>query len=432
MNIIYIGIINKNKMSDFDIKYNLIQKDKSELIFDIEGNSKNGLDKSIINSLRRNLLTYIEAISFVPQNIYINKNSTALHNEFIKDRISLIPLYLDPETYDNDYLFELKIINRDKPIVEVTTENFNIYSINEHAKYLIEKQKSMDFIPDDENINLKIKENPKEYFNTAEPLSKEKKEKILRPFIHKGKKYFILITELKLNNSVVDVEEIDLYCIPEKGIGLQHARFNNISKSIYTFKIDDELVKNEFNKYCKLNSITGKDKKIKEKTFYIENKERYYHRDIFLEPYYYEFTIKSNHIYEPSKLFIDSIDILINSFDNLKDKLEKINKIKDYKIATIENKKENVYKLRISDEDYNTISILQAYASRYFIDSKSFVSVLGYDKYHPLETIMELNIMIIENDYEEIQQINYIIEFITNIIDKINIDLNIMKSKWNL
>ena len=45
---------------------------------------------------------------------------------------------------------------------------------------------------------------------------------------------------------------------------------------------------------------------------------------------------------------------------------------------------------------------------------------------------MELNIMIIENDYEEIQQINYIIEFISNIIDKINIDLNIMKSKWNL
>ena len=45
---------------------------------------------------------------------------------------------------------------------------------------------------------------------------------------------------------------------------------------------------------------------------------------------------------------------------------------------------------------------------------------------------MILNIMIKENEYEEIQQINYIIEFIIEVITKINIDLNILKTKWNL
>ena len=45
---------------------------------------------------------------------------------------------------------------------------------------------------------------------------------------------------------------------------------------------------------------------------------------------------------------------------------------------------------------------------------------------------MILNIMIKENQYEEIQQVNYIIEFIIEIINKINIDLSILKSKWNL
>ena len=45
---------------------------------------------------------------------------------------------------------------------------------------------------------------------------------------------------------------------------------------------------------------------------------------------------------------------------------------------------------------------------------------------------MILNIMIKENDYEEIQQITYIFEFINNIIDNILQDLNILKNKWNL
>ena len=40
--------------------------------------------------------------------------------------------------------------------------------------------------------------------------------------------------------------------------------------------------------------------------------------------------------------------------------------------------------------------------------------------------------MIKENDYEEIQQITYIFEFINNIIDNILQDLNILKNKWNL
>ena len=238
-------------MSTFDVKYKSLKKNKNELIFDIEGNKKYGLDKSIINSLRRNILTYIEAISFRPENITIVKNNTSLHNEFIKDRISLIPLYLYPETYDNDYLFVLNVANKDKPILEVTSDNFDIYSINEHSKYLINKQKSMDFVPDDENIYIKINENPKEHFNMSEPLSKEKR-KIIRPFIHKNKKYFILLTELKLNNSEVDIEEIELYCIPSKGIGLEHARFNNVSKSIYTFKLMINLLKKNLINIVKL------------------------------------------------------------------------------------------------------------------------------------------------------------------------------------
>ena len=60
-------------MSSLDVKYKQINKTKNEIVFDIEGDKKNGLDKSIPNSLRRNLLTRIESISLIPENIIIRK-----------------------------------------------------------------------------------------------------------------------------------------------------------------------------------------------------------------------------------------------------------------------------------------------------------------------------------------------------------------------
>ncbi len=423
-------------MSSLKVNYKQIEKNKNEIIFDIIGDNKNGLDKSIINSLRKILLTEIKTLAFDSEMIYIEKNTGSMHNEFLKDRLALIPLYLDPETFDYDFIFEINIKNKDEPIKEITTEDFIIYPIDKHTKFLANKQNDIissgGLIPEDEDIYKKIKENPLEYFNMNQPVSDKVKDDILRPFVFDKKKYYITISELKLTNSEKDLQEIKLYCIPKKGIGLEHAKYNNISKSIYTFKIDNKLVTSECNKSIKLNNIPTKDRASYKKTFAINHSERYYFRDIINEPYIYEFTIKSNHFNDCSKLFILSIDILINNFDNFKNKLEKINKIEDYDIAKIENKKPNVYQISIKNESHNTLSILQSYFSRYYINSDSFISVLGYKQYHPLDNIMLINLIINPNDLEEIQQTNYIIESIVKVIDNITSDLNLMKTKWNL
>tara|TARA_Y100001958_G_C21247801_1_gene579626 strand:- start:7755 stop:9026 length:1272 start_codon:yes stop_codon:yes gene_type:complete len=423
-------------MSSLKVNYKQIEKNKNEIRFDIIGDNKNGLDKSIINSLRKILLTEIKTLAFDSEMIYIEKNTGSMHNEFLKDRLALIPLYLDPETFDYDFIFEINIKNKDEPIKEITTEDFIIYPIDKHTKFLANKQNDIissgGLIPEDEDIYKKIKENPLEYFNMNQPVSDKVKDDILRPFVFDKKKYYITISELKLTNSEKDLQEIKLYCIPKKGIGLEHAKYNNISKSIYTFKIDNKLVTSECNKSIKLNNIPTKDRASYKKTFAINHSERYYFRDIINEPYIYEFTIKSNHFNDCSKLFILSIDILINNFDNFKNKLEKINKIEDYDIAKIENKKPNVYQISIKNESHNTLSILQSYFSRYYINSDSFISVLGYKQYHPLDNIMLINLIINPNDLEEIQQTNYIIESIVKVIDNITSDLNLMKTKWNL
>ena len=99
---------------DFSVKYLKLpaeEKEKKEkknnLNFEISGNNEYGLNKTIINAIRRTLLTDIETIAFNPEDIIVKTNNSALHNEFMKHRISLIPLYIEPEDYKK-YLFVVK------------------------------------------------------------------------------------------------------------------------------------------------------------------------------------------------------------------------------------------------------------------------------------------------------------------------------------
>ena len=86
-----------------NISIELTSSNKSEnnIEFDIKGTSEDGLHKSIINGLRRVLLSMIPTIGFRTEkndsDIIIEKNTTSLHNEYLLHRISLVPLYINPE-----------------------------------------------------------------------------------------------------------------------------------------------------------------------------------------------------------------------------------------------------------------------------------------------------------------------------------------------
>ena len=104
-------------MSSLKVNYKQIEKNNNEIKFDIIGDNKNGLDKTVINSLRKILLTKIETLAFDSEMIYMKKNTGSLHNEFLKDRLTLIPLYLNPDTFDNDYIFEINVKNTDSKTI---------------------------------------------------------------------------------------------------------------------------------------------------------------------------------------------------------------------------------------------------------------------------------------------------------------------------
>ena len=100
-------------MSEFSCEIVDKNSKKNSLEFEIKGNNDYGFDKTVINGLRRTLLSSIPSVAFRTErdnsDLIVLKNNTSLHNEFILHRLSLIPLYIDPDVFKKGLLFHLKV-----------------------------------------------------------------------------------------------------------------------------------------------------------------------------------------------------------------------------------------------------------------------------------------------------------------------------------
>ena len=89
----------------FKPKISNIDSVNNTLNFVLSGDNEYGLDKSLVNAIRRILLTDIPTIGFnltetgENSDLIMVTNNSSLHNEMLSHRIALIPLYLNPENY---------------------------------------------------------------------------------------------------------------------------------------------------------------------------------------------------------------------------------------------------------------------------------------------------------------------------------------------
>lgn len=353
------------------------KQNENSITFDIKGEKDKGLNKSIINSLRRVLLSSIPSVGFRTEmdnsDIKILKNTTQLHNEFILHRIGMIPLYIDPSKYNKDYLFKLKVeSSTENPITKISAKDFDIFALKEGEK------------PSEDN-SIQIDK----YNNT--PITDKEKEKIFRPFLGK---YYCEITELKSTNSETLKEELELYGVPRVSYAYEDARWQAVSCATYSFKKDDKLFLNVLNEKMKIDNVNEEDKYDYSKSLSITESERYYHRDNRCEPYWYEFKIDSQHSLNSKQLFIKSCEILINELENFKEEIPQIlNKEDSETRFSIEQKKDNVFTLFVHGNDDTIGNILQTYIVNEIIEkTDTDFTVCGYKKTHPLEETIFFNI----------------------------------------
>lgn len=360
----------------------------SEIQFDIKGDKENGLDKSIINSLRRTLLSTIPTVAFRTDfnnsDIIIKKNNSSLHNEFIADRIGLIPLYINPLDYQKQYLFHLKVQNKStEPITTITANDIDIYPLKKGVDTTL--LETIDFNDYDKENKLNQKE----------------KDNILKPFKFNGKNNYCIITELKTTNSST-LQEIELYGVPSVSYAYENSKWQAVSRSSYSFKRNEELFEEIFRQKVKINEIQKSKMAKFKKELYISESERYFHRDQFAQPYWYTFYIDSVHYFKSKDLFILANQIILDQLEKIHEELHKIATEED-SFLSLKEKDDGIFNLLFVGYDDTIGNILQTLISKNITDT-SIISVCGYKKTHPLEDIILFTISLNKNN--KIYQLN--------------------------
>lgn len=388
---------------DFIPKYSNKKIDKNTLTFTLSGDEKYGLDKSIANGIRRTLLIDIQSVAFDPDNIKIEKNTGSLHNEFLKHRISLIPLYIDPETYNYSLLFELKVVMNDDTTMNIYNGDFNIYPLkNEY----LEKVES----GDKPTIEM-LKNIDKNYYNLNNPLSKGEKKKIFRPFRFGNVDNYMLITELKDTGSESEKQTIDLYAVPSIGTTRVHSRHNNLPTVVYTFTKDKKAFDDHLKEMIVIDKVKHSDKPQYTKSLILKESERYFLRDMNDSPYSYDFKIQSNHYFDSPTLYKKSLDILIGRLQHIGEQLEILTTTPEESIFSIDKFKGDLsYQIVMLKEDDTTGNMIQSHMANKFLDGENIIEVCGYKKPHPLTELIVFNVMIKPGNYTELQKHTYIIK----------------------
>jgi len=342
--------------------------------FDIRGTKESGLDKSIVNAIRRTMLSDIPSVAFrvvrTNNDIEFTLNKSSLHNEFILDRIALIPLSIDPDTYyKNEYLFKLNVKNdQTKPINQITSKDFEIYKMKDSIK--------------GRDIDIREESNYDVLYDTA-------KDDILKPFeyTYNGtkKREYCIITELRSNNVSGDLysnEEISLFGTPSISTASENAAWMVVSNSTYVFKVDDARLKSAIAE----QRIIHKD--FSEDEFMICEGERFYHLDDKMQPYYYNFSIEKVGFYDCKTIFIKGCEILMKRIREFNNQLDLINtpecRVKIYESGTIKDG----HALTVDQETDTLGSIIQAHIVKNYIEEDredSPIMFCGYKRTHPLE-----------------------------------------------
>ena len=363
-------------------------------------------DVSILNSIRRTILSDIPNVAFdfkpydfEEKKINIIENTCSLHNEIILQRLSMIPLKFDEDEITNfepnKYKFVLKKINNSSKMMDVTTEDIEIFD-----------------------------ENDKKYNN-----------KFIRKIYPKNKISgdFILITKLKpnlFNKDNGDVLEINM--IATKSTAKDYAGFGYVSQCVYFNVIDEKLADEELKKILEKNKELSKKELTNLKNeFNTLDKYRHFRKNEYDEPNYFEFNIESESRVSPEFLVFKGMLILKNRIEiivaNLIDNKIKIDKVESENDKTSSLESTNFYSFEIENEKHTLGNLIQSLFYNEFIrnGNKKIIEYIGYKSPHPLEEILILKIKFNE-DIKESQISKVVIEGLVNIQK----DMDDLIKKW--
>ena len=301
---------------------------------------------SIANALRRIIVSDIPTFVFRTYPYSENKaeimhNTSRLHNEIIKQRLSCIPIHIQDMNFPyKDYVIELDIKNETDNIIYVTTRDFKIKNIvTEH------------------------------YSSDSEV------RQIFPPCPITGDYIEFARLQPKLSENI-DGERLALRCAFDIGTAGQDGAFNVISTCSYECTPDVEKANQawaEKEKAFKKEQMKEEDIEFEKKNWFILDAKRFYVENS------YDFIIESVGVFDNMEILTKACDIMIKKCEAFLYDLEHGNVV----IVPSETTLKNGFDITLKNEDYTLGKVIEFYLyQNNFIGDKS-VSFCGFRKPHP-------------------------------------------------
>ena len=325
------------------------QSKKNDDHFNILKFTMSGINVSLINAIRRTILSDIPTVVFKTATYEENKatiivNTTRLNNEILKQRLSCIPIHITDLTMPlQDYLLEINEENSTDTIRYITTEQFKIK-------------------------NMK----------TDTYLSEDTVRTIFPADTITG--YFIDFARLRPNVSESLPGE-KLHLTAEFAISTvkEDSSFNVASICAYGNTLNESAIEEELGKKMQ----QWRDEKVDEQNMKIKKKDWYLlegHR-IFL-PDCFDFTIQSIGVFSNEQILKKACDILIKKLREMTTIIE----TNELEIKPSENTMQNCFDIILKDEDYTIGKVIEYLLHTKYFQGEETLSFCGFCKMHPHDT----------------------------------------------
>ena len=304
------------------------------------------VDVSIANSIRRIILSEIPVIvldSLDKENIDDEKfkfyeNNTIFNNEFIKQRLSCIPVNKnDVEEFEyNNYKIECKVVNDTNEKRIVTTGDFKIKNIV-----------------------------------TDQYLPKEEVEKIFKK--NSITQQYIDIVQLQASFNDMNYEKIHFDCGFTISNAKENGSYNAASTCVYSFtkNMDD------INKTWKLmEQKLPQDKETRELEY---NDFMNLDAERIVIPNSYDFKIQSIGIYNNNELVVLACEIMIKKLNEFENKLRSNNDIIKDNLELMKNS----YNILLENEDYTFGKVIENMMYLMYYIKEKKIDYVSMKKIHP-------------------------------------------------
>jgi DNA-directed RNA polymerase subunit L len=304
---------------------------------------------SIANSIRRVILQNIPIMVFYTETYAKNLcdieiNTSRLHNEIIKQRLSCIPIHTtDLEALPGNYVLEVDMKNETENIIYVTTEDFRV------------KHKATN-----------------EYMSKEETHKLFPKNSITQMFID-----FVRLRP-KISDSIPG-EHLKLTCEFSVASADVSSMFNVVSKCAYENTRDivaAEKAWESIEQSLMADGSTKEEVEFQKRNFHLLDAQRYFKANSF------DYVIQTLGIYENHELIKKACAILQGKFVDM---LEMINS-DSVPILNSETTIPNSYDIVLENEDYTMGKVIEYFLYTKYFEGEQVFSFCGFKKFHPHNT----------------------------------------------